>query len=125
LAGRRLLDWAVAAAAKACDGVVTVLPPGYDEPGAVTGAATRSGSVRAGLAAVPTDAEIVVVHDAARPLAGPELFDAVIAAVRGGADGAIAAAPVTDTIKQVAGDRVTTTLDRRTLVAVQTPQAFG
>ena len=74
---------------------------------------------------VPADAEIVVVHDAARPLAEPELFDRVVAAVRAGADGAIAAAPVTDTVKRVAGDRVVETLDRSVLVAVQTPQAFS
>ena len=125
LGGRRVVDWAVDAARKACDGVVTVLPPGHaDGEGAVEGGATRSASVRAGLAAVPPDAEIVVVHDAARPLAEPELFDRVVGAVRGGADGAIAAAPLTDTVKGVDGDRVVETLDRRALVAVQTPQAF-
>src|SRR5580765_944436 len=78
LGGRRLLDWAVEAATAACDGVVTVLPAGHDEPGSVTGGATRSASVRAGLAALPADADIVVIHDAARPLAGPELFEQVI-----------------------------------------------
>src|SRR5439155_19496833 len=110
---------------KACDGVVTVLPAGYAEVGAVEGGATRSASVRAGLGAVPADAEIVVVHDAARPLAAPELFDRVVGAVRAGADGAIAAAPVTDTVKRVDRDRVVETLDRSALVAVQTPQAFA
>src|SRR5437763_8621126 len=113
LGGRRVVDWAVDAARKACDGVITVLPPGHaGEDGTVDGGATRSASVRAGLTAVPADAEIVVVHDAARPLAEPELFDRVVAAVRAGADGAIAAAPVTDTVKRVAGDRVVETLDR-------------
>jgi 2-C-methyl-D-erythritol 4-phosphate cytidylyltransferase len=124
LGGRRVLDWAVAAAGRSCDGVVTVLPPGCSEPGAVAGGATRSASVRAGLAAVPATAEVVVVHDAARPLVGVELFERVVAAVRAGADGAIAAAPVTDTVKRVEGDRVVETLDRSALVAVQTPQAF-
>ena len=80
--------------------------------------------MRNGLAAVPADAEIVVVHDAARPLATAALFDAVIAAVRAGADAAIPGVPVSDTIKQVDGERVVETLDRSKLVAVQTPQAF-
>jgi len=126
LGGRRVVDWAIDAARRSCDGVVTVLPPGYSdtEPDAVAGGATRSASVRAGLAAVPESAEVIVVHDAARPLADAELFDRVVAAVRAGADGAIAAAPVTDTVKRVEADRVVETLDRSVLVAVQTPQAF-
>src|SRR4051794_13841026 len=100
LGGRRLVDWAVDAARKACDGVVVVVPPGHaGEEGAVEGGATRSASVRAGLAAVPAAADIVVVHDAARPLAAADLFDQVVAAVRAGADGAVAAAPATDTVK--------------------------
>ena len=86
----------------------------------VPGAATRSGSVRCGLAAVPDGAEIVVVHDAARPLAAPGLFEAVIAAVRSGADAAVPAVPLVDTIRRRAGG----TVDRDELAAVQTPQAF-
>jgi 2-C-methyl-D-erythritol 4-phosphate cytidylyltransferase len=124
LLGRRVLDWSTAAAEAVCDGVVTVLPPDRLEPGTHPGGASRSASVRAGLAAVPETADIVVVHDAARPLAGPELFRRVIAAVRAGADAAIPVVPVADTIKRVRGDRVTETLDRASLVAVQTPQAF-
>jgi 2-C-methyl-D-erythritol 4-phosphate cytidylyltransferase len=124
LLGQRVLDWSLAAARAACDGVVAVLPPDRQEPGSQVGGATRSASVRAGLAAIPDTAEIVVVHDAARPLAGPELFRRVIAAVRAGADAAIPVVPVADTIKRVVGDRVTETLDRASLVAVQTPQAF-
>jgi 2-C-methyl-D-erythritol 4-phosphate cytidylyltransferase len=80
--------------------------------------------VRAGLAAVPPEAEIIVVHDAARPLAPRSLFAAVIDAVRAGADGAIPGLPVADTIKRVQGDRVAATIERDGLVAVQTPQAF-
>ena len=80
--------------------------------------------MRAGLAAVPADAEIVVVHDAARPLAGADLFERTVAAVRGGADAAIPGVPVTDTVKQVEDGRVVATVDRSRLVAVQTPQAF-
>ena len=84
----------------------------------------RSDSVRAGLAAISPDAEIVVVHDAARPLASPLLFASVIQAVRDGADGAVPGIAVSDTIKRVDGERVVETLDRASLVAVQTPQAF-
>jgi 2-C-methyl-D-erythritol 4-phosphate cytidylyltransferase len=124
LAGRRVVDWSLAAARAACDGVVLVVPAGVDEPGAVTGGATRSGSVRAGLAAVPDDADVVLVHDAARPLAGAELFTRAAAAVRAGADGAVPVVPVTDTVKRVEHRLVVETLDRSTLVAVQTPQAF-
>jgi 2-C-methyl-D-erythritol 4-phosphate cytidylyltransferase len=77
------------------------------------------------LAAVPDDADIVCIHDAARPLASAELYDAVVGAVRAGADAAIPALPVADTIKVVDGaGRVIATPDRATLVAVQTPQAF-
>ncbi|MGI8810708.1 MAG: 2-C-methyl-D-erythritol 4-phosphate cytidylyltransferase [Acidimicrobiales bacterium] len=124
LAGRRVLDWSVAAARSACDGIVVVVPAGAEEPGAVPGGASRSASVRAGLAAVPLDAEIVVVHDAARPLAGADLYERVVAAVRDGGDGAIPVVPVSDTVKRVEGAIVVETLDRSTLVAVQTPQAF-
>ena len=127
LGARRMLDWSLAAAGKTCDGVVAVLPADRLEPGAVAGGASRSASVRAGLAAVPDDAEVIVVHDAVRPLAGPDLFDRVVAAVRAGADGAVPGIPVADTIKQVDPDgvRVIETLERTTLRAVQTPQAFA
>jgi 2-C-methyl-D-erythritol 4-phosphate cytidylyltransferase len=115
--GKRCVDWSVDDARAACDGVVVVVPPGED---GVTGGATRSESVRNGLAAVPDDADVIVVHDAARPAAGVALFHAVIDAVRAGADAAIPGVPVTDTIRVVDGG----TLDRSSLVAVQTPQAF-
>jgi len=123
LLGRRVLDWSLAAAAT-CEGVVPVLPADLLEPGAETGGPTRSASVRAGLAAVPTRAEIVVVHDAARPLAPPELFERVVAAVRAGADGAVPGVEPTDTLKRVANGRIVETVERAGLVAVQTPQAF-
>jgi 2-C-methyl-D-erythritol 4-phosphate cytidylyltransferase len=129
LAGERVVDRSVVAARASCDGVVLVLadPEGWDGPAVdalVVGGATRADSVRAGLAAVPTDAAIVVVHDAARPLATAALFDAVIDAVRDGADGAVPGLAVTDTLKRVDDVRVTSTVDRVGLVAVQTPQAF-
>jgi 2-C-methyl-D-erythritol 4-phosphate cytidylyltransferase len=130
LGSRLVVDWAVAAARTVAAGVVLVAPPARlrsgDEPvdALVAGGDTRSASVRAGLAAVPEDAEIVVVHDAARPLAPPALFAAAVAAVRGGADGAVPGLPLTDTVKQVREGTVVATLDRAELVAVQTPQAF-
>ena len=130
LGGQTVLSLSVAAARAACSGVVAVVPA-EDVAGGVDGAdrvvaggATRSMSVRAGLAAVPADAAVVVVHDAARPLAGPELWRAAIAAVLAGADGAVCAVPVTDTLKRVDGSRVLGTVEREGLVAVQTPQAF-
>ncbi len=92
---------------------------------AVIGGATRSDSVRAGIAAVDPGTEIVVVHDAARPLASVSSFESVIAAVRGGADGAVPGVRVADTVKRVEDGRVVETLDRESLVVVQTPQAFA
>jgi 2-C-methyl-D-erythritol 4-phosphate cytidylyltransferase len=77
------------------------------------------------LDAVPPEAHIVIVHDAARPFAAPAVFEAVVAAVRDGADGAVPGVPLADTIKRVADGRVVATLDRSELVAVQTPQAFA
>ena len=128
LGGRRIVDHAVDAARATCDAVVLVVPPDADwtVPDVVTvaGGTTRSASVRAGLAALGPAIEIVVVHDAARPLADEALFDRVIAAVREGADGAVPGLAVTDTLKRVDDVRVTATVDRMGLVAVQTPQAF-
>jgi 2-C-methyl-D-erythritol 4-phosphate cytidylyltransferase len=76
------------------------------------------------MAAVPGEAEVIVVHDAARPLAGAELWSAVVAAVAGGADAAIPGIPVSDTIKRLGPSGALQTLDRSELIAVQTPQAF-
>ena len=121
-----MIDRSRRIAAEVCDGVVTVVAPGSGlTEGCVDGGATRSESVRAGLAAVPEEAEIICVHDAARPLATTDLYRSVIAAVANGADGAIPGLGVTDTIKMVDADgTVNTTLDRSRLVAVQTPQAY-
>ncbi len=126
IGGERMIDRSRRVAGSVCDGVVVVVPEqDAERERAIAGGATRSASVRAGLAAVPADADIVCVHDAARPLAGAALFTRVIEAVRRGADGAVPAVPVTDTIKVVDVDRsVVSTPDRATLVAVQTPQAF-
>jgi 2-C-methyl-D-erythritol 4-phosphate cytidylyltransferase len=127
LAGRPMLEWSLAALrAAGLEDVVVALPPGEAAPGGCTGVpggATRSASVRAGLAAA-APGEDLVVHDAARPLVEPELFTRTLAAL-GEADCAIAAAPVADTIKQADERlRVTATLDRTALWAIQTPQAF-
>lgn len=127
LAGTRVVDRSCQLLAPACDGLVVVLPAGtaWDGPGIpVTGGETRSGSVRAGLRAVADAADVIVVHDAARPLATRTLLDSVLDAVRAGADAAVPAVPVPDTLKRVDGTRVVETVDRSDLVAVQTPQAF-
>jgi 2-C-methyl-D-erythritol 4-phosphate cytidylyltransferase len=131
LEGRRVVDWAVAASRSVADGVVLVVPADHLDDATfatdvvVGGGTTRSASVRRGLDAVPPEAHIVIVHDAARPFAAPALFQAVVAAVRDGADGAVPGVPLADTIKRVADGRVVATLDRSELVAVQTPQAFA
>lgn len=133
LGGRRIVDWAVLAAGASCEGVVLVVPE--DQVGrvpldvqpdvVVAGGATRSASVRAGLAQVPEGVEAVIVHDAARPLAHPGMFAAVIEALDAGVDGAVAAVPVVDTLKRVdAEGNVVGTVDRTGLWAVQTPQGF-
>ncbi len=126
LGGRRVLDHSVDTARRAGAGVVLVVPEAdAARESGVAGGATRSASVRAGLAHVPTDATIILVHDAARPFADDALFRRVVAAVTEGADAAVPGVSVADTIKQI--DRtgaVLHTPDRSTLVAVQTPQGF-
>lgn len=136
LGGRAMVQWAVEASRAVADGVVLVLPAGEGtddgaRPGltggadvVVAGGDSRAASVRAGLAAVPDSAEVIVVHDGARPLASPALFRAVVEAVTGGADAAIPGIAVADTLKRVEDDSVTDTVARTGLVAVQTPQAF-
>jgi 2-C-methyl-D-erythritol 4-phosphate cytidylyltransferase len=131
LGGRQVLEHSLDAARRFSDGTVLVLPQSALPSASswrcervVAGGATRAASVRAGLAALPEACEVVVVHDAARPLATPALFEAVIAAVVAGADGAVPGVPLTDTVKRVHGGEVVETLDRASLVAVQTPQAF-
>lgn len=127
MAGRRVLDWSLAAASAVADGVVAVVPEddaARSFPGAtavVAGGATRSESVRNGLAAVPADAAVVLVHDAARPAASVDLFRRVVQAVLDGADGVVPGVPVTDSLRMRGGAAV----DRDGLVAVQTPQGFS
>jgi 2-C-methyl-D-erythritol 4-phosphate cytidylyltransferase len=133
LAGRPMLDWSVDTlrALPRVRRVVVALPAdslGSAPEGtiAVAGGSVRSQSVREALRACG-EGDPVIVHDAARPLAPVELFQRALDELeRCGADAVIAAAPVSDTIKQVAPDgrTVTGTLDRARLWAVQTPQVF-
>lgn len=122
LEGHPLWAWARDALLEAgADDVVLVGPV----PGGVAGGVRRQDSVAAGLSAVPGSADIVAVHDAARPLAGPAMIARLIDLVRSGAaDGVVPVIPVRDTIKRVQGDRIVATLDREGLVAAQTPQVF-
>src|SRR6185503_19191560 len=124
-AGRPLIEWSLEVLGSVCDRVVIAAPPGYDEGlDRVRGGESRSASVRNAVAAVE-EADLFVVHDAARPLVTRDLVERCIGAIEPGIDGAIAAIPMTDTVKEVATDgRVLRTLDRSTLWAVQTPQVF-
>ena len=90
----------------------------------VTGGATRQASVAAGLAALWADIEVVLVHDAARALTPPEVFERVVGAIDAGAPGAIPVLPVIDTLKRVSGDEILAAVDRAELSAAQTPQGF-
>lgn len=126
LGGRRVLDWSIDAARSVADGVVLVVAEdAVEEPepavdAVVAGAATRSESVRAGLAAVPDDASVVLVHDGARPLATHALFRRVVDSVVSGADAAVPVQAVVDTVIDAGGGPV----DRDALRTVQTPQGF-
>ena len=124
-AGRPLIEWSLDVLEAACDRVVVAVPPGHETgPDRVLGGDSRSASVRAALAAAP-EATVAVVHDAARPLITPELVAACVAALGEGYDGAVAAAPMSDTVKEAdAAGRVLRTLDRARLWSIQTPQAF-
>lgn len=120
------------------DALVLVAPPEWEEPAillaeevgaskvssCVPGGETRSASVRAGVAEVPDDAAVILVHDAARPLVTDELIERLIGALGEGFDGAVPGLPLPDTVKRVRDGAVVETLDRAELVAVQTPQAF-
>jgi 2-C-methyl-D-erythritol 4-phosphate cytidylyltransferase len=136
LGGRPILARAVETAL-ACPEIALVVvaaPPGAEdlahaivEPlgahAVVTGGPTRQASIRAALAAVPADAAAVLCHDAARALATPALFAAVLEALEGW-DGVVPVVPVADTVKRVRGERVVRTEPREELALAQTPQAF-
>jgi len=130
-ADERVIDHSVRTAVAVSDGVVLVtdtaeIAAGQPVDTVVPGGDTRSASVRAGLAAVPDDATVVLVHDAARPAASEALFGRVIGAMSDSeVDGVVPALAVADTIKHLdASGLVRATLDRAGLVAVQTPQGF-
>jgi 2-C-methyl-D-erythritol 4-phosphate cytidylyltransferase len=124
-AGRPLIEWSLEVLDAVCDRVIVAAPPDYDEgPDRVRGGESRSASVRNAVAAAE-EADVFVVHDAARPLVNRDLVERCLEALVPGIDGAIAAIPMTDTVKEVAADgRVLRTLDRSTLWAIQTPQVF-
>ena len=138
IGGRTLVELAVekALSSRSIEAVVVVAPPGSEDrmrsalavvaPNAVVvaGGATRQASVRAGLAATPDDAGVVVVHDAARPFAAPGLFTEVVERVASGADAAVPALAICDTVKRVRDGDVVSTEPRDDLVLAQTPQAF-
>ena len=120
------------------DAIVVVAPPGWEEPAillaeelvvstvgaVVTGGATRAESVRAGLAEVGSDAVVIVVHDAARPLVDDAVVGRVLEPLSEGWDGVVPGLSIPDTVKRVSDGVVTGTIDRSDLVTVQTPQAF-
>jgi 2-C-methyl-D-erythritol 4-phosphate cytidylyltransferase len=127
-----MVEWSLDAI-RACASVrsiVVACPPGHvhdfggHDLGVVSGGATRAQSVANALAAVGT--ELVAIHDAARPLVTAELIEAVVGGLVADPDaaGCIAAAPVTNTIKQASDHVIERTLDRSTLWAAQTPQVF-
>jgi len=122
LGGKPLWRWSVETFEEAGASEIVVVG---DVPGGVPGGNRRRDSVRAGLDALTSGSPIVLIHDAARPLVGIDLIEAVVAAIAGtGVEGAIPVIPVTDTIKRVEASRVGETVDRSALVAVQTPQGF-
>jgi len=141
LAGQPMLLHAVRAlaAARSIDLVVVAAPEdGVDEARSilagldteaeiviVSGGETRQDSVARALLALPADVDVVLVHDAARPLVPPDVVDRVSAAVRGGHDAVIPTLGVVDTIKEVDDGVVVGTLDRSRVHAVQTPQGFA
>jgi len=130
--GESVAALSVRACRSVADRVVLVVPEGYDGTGegadvVIAGGSSRAASVRCGLSQCQ-GADVVIVHDAARPSASPALFAAVLSAIEDGADAAIPGLALTDTVKRVTlkGDVtvVAETLTREELVGVQTPQAF-
>ncbi len=125
--GVRLVDRCVDALRPLCDGIVVVLPEGvpWDGPAVervVVGGATNPESVRAGVAAVPSSAAVVVCHSPSHPLASTALVRRTLAkVVDEGFDGAAPGAPIHDTLKQVAGDVVVASVPKHGVVVCQMP----
>ena len=121
------------------EAVVVVAPEGWEEPAillseelgagkvtmSVAGGPSRAESVRRGLAEVPEEAAVVLVHDAARPLLPEAVVERVLLGLEPGWDGVVPGLPVADTLKRVEAGGVAETVAREGLVAVQTPQAFA
>jgi 2-C-methyl-D-erythritol 4-phosphate cytidylyltransferase len=129
LEGRTLLERAAAPFASLADRVAVVREGDLgrarlDGWKVVAGGARRRDSVENGLAALDPETDVVLVHDAARPLVSRALVERVLAAASLH-PAVVPAVPVTDTVKRVRGKAVVETLERASLVAVQTPQAFG
>jgi len=133
LGGQTLLARVVEVTGSCCDGVVVVLPAAhaqderYQQAGqiAAIGGATRAESVRSGLAALPPDADLVVITDAAHPLASIALYEQVIAAVKAGADGALPGLPLADAIKRLEPDGTAgATTAAGGHISAQMPMAF-
>ncbi|MGB0059759.1 IspD/TarI family cytidylyltransferase, partial [Candidatus Binatus sp.] len=139
LAGRTMLSWSLVTVRQVSSigEVVITIPEGFEDaaraevaaaglalPVKITpGGIERQDSVRIALGLTSAESDLVIVHDAARPLATPAIFEAcLIAAARTG--GAIAAIPVSDTLKRVADGAITATIARAGLWQAQTPQAF-
>jgi 2-C-methyl-D-erythritol 4-phosphate cytidylyltransferase len=120
------------------DSIVVAAPPDWEEPvillaeelgcgkvvAVVPGGESRAASVRAGLAEVPEDATVTLVHDAARPVLSEEVIDRLMTAQNEGWDGVVPGMPVADTVKRVDGEQIVETIDRESLVGAQTPQVF-
>lgn len=120
------------------DAIVVAAPAGWEEPSillaeelvaskvvsVVTGGATRAESVRNALAEVADEALVVLVHDAARPLVDDAVIERVIRRLDGTVDGVVPGLPLRDTVKRVERGLVSETVDRDSLMVVQTPQAF-
>jgi 2-C-methyl-D-erythritol 4-phosphate cytidylyltransferase len=128
--GSRLVDHSVRVTASVCQEVVLVLPSGYSWQGErvsriVAGGETRIDSARRGLDAVPSSARIVLIHDAAHPLASKRLLDSLIRAVQqSDVDAVLPALPTKDTVMRVRGDVIFETIPREGLVWVQMPYVF-
>tara|TARA_B100000686_G_C16787198_1_gene976036 strand:- start:1834 stop:2478 length:645 start_codon:yes stop_codon:yes gene_type:complete len=132
LFGKPVLVHALFTASQVSDGLVVVTAPDrclaveelVSETGitakVVVGASTRSSSVRAGLAALPDDTEVVLIHDGARPLASVNLFNRVLESVQTGNDAVVPCVAISDSLRLIGGEA----LDRDEVVVVQTPQGF-
>lgn len=133
LVDRRVIDWSYQVAKSVSDTVVTVKPISdpADYPGdlVVEGGATRSASVRSGLAVIAEKGggpdDLVLIHDAARPLASKELFLGVIEALKAGAVSVLPTVAVTESLKIVDGSQVVGSVDRSGFHTAQTPQGFN